>query len=149
MRAAILVSGLVSALVLRWLELDVRLPEHGFAGRAGAGRMALRNPNRFLPSFSIQVVSARPKKKKRPVKQWKWESATFAFPFNRPRDEQWLRLPDRRVRRVPVAPGPPGIFEGMAYFPYLPPRAVRSSDLDVEFEERGHYRADVFAVTPR
>ncbi len=64
MLAAILVSGLVSALVLRWLELDVRLPEHVFAGRVVAGRIVLRNPNRFLPSFSIQVVSARPKKKK-------------------------------------------------------------------------------------
>jgi len=149
MLAAILVSGLVSALVLRWLELDVRLPEHVFAGRAVAGRIALRNPNRFLPSFSIQVVSARPKKKKRPVKQWKWESATFAFPFNRPRDEQWLRLPDRRVRRVPVTPGPPGIFEGMAYFPYLPPHAERSADLELKFEERGQYREDSFGVATR
>ncbi len=149
MLAAILVSGVVSALVLRWLELDVRLPEHVFAGRAVAGRIALRNPNRFLPSFSIQVVSARPKKKKKPVKQWKWESATFAFPFNRPRDEQWLRLPDRRVRRVPVTPGPPGIFEGMAYFPYLPPHAERSADLELKFEERGQYREDSFGVATR
>src|SRR5260370_16392834 len=126
MRAAILVSGLVSALVLRWLELDVRLPEHVFAGRAVAGRIALRNPNRFLPSFSIQAVSARPKKKKRPVKQWKWESATFAFPFNHPPDEQWLRLPVRRGGRVPVTAGPPRIFEAMPYFPYLPPPPHRS-----------------------
>jgi uncharacterized protein (DUF58 family) len=148
MLAAILVSGLVSALVLRWLELDVRLPEHVFAGRAVAGRIALHNPNRFLPSFSIQVVSARPKKKK-PIKQWKWESATFAFPFNRPRDQQWLRLPDRRVRRVPVAPGPPGIFQGMAYFPYLPPRGERTADLELKFEERGQYREDSFGVATR
>jgi uncharacterized protein (DUF58 family) len=148
MLAAILVSGLVSALVLRWLELDVRLPEHVFAGRAVAGRIALRNPHRFLPSFSVQVVSARPKKKKL-VKEWKWESATFAFPFNRPRDQQWLRLPDRRVRRVPVSPGPPGIFEGMAYFPYLPPRSERSADLEVKFEERGQYREDSFGVATR
>src|ERR1700722_15845079 len=33
MLAAILVSGIVSAWVLRWLELDIRLPEHVFAGR--------------------------------------------------------------------------------------------------------------------
>src|SRR5216684_3381456 len=148
MLAAILVSGVVSALVLRWLELDVRLPEHVFAGRAVAGRIALRNPNRFLPSFSVQVVSARPTKKK-PVTEWKWESATFAFPFNRPRDQQWLRLPDRRVRRVPVAPGPPGFFEGMAYFPYLPPHAERSADLELKFEERGQYREDSFGVATR
>ena len=64
MLAAILVSGVVSAWVLRWLELDVRLPEHVFAGRPVAGRIVLRNPRRFLPSFSIRVVSTRKKRKK-------------------------------------------------------------------------------------
>ena len=49
MLAAMLVSGVVSALGLRGLELDVRLPEHVFAGRAVAGRILLRNPRRFLP----------------------------------------------------------------------------------------------------
>ena len=64
MLAAILVSGVVSAWVLRWLELDVRLPEHVFAGRAVAGRIVLHNPRRCLPSFSIRVVSTRKKRKK-------------------------------------------------------------------------------------
>src|ERR1700674_3903150 len=95
MLAAILVSGVVSAWVLRWLELDVRLPEHVFAGRPVAGRILLHNPRRFLPSFSIRVVSAR-KKRKKLAKQWRWEATTFAFPFNRPSEQQGLRLPDRR-----------------------------------------------------
>jgi hypothetical protein len=59
MLAGILVSGFVSALVLRGLELDVRLPQHLFAGRAVRGRIVLRNSRRFLPSFSIRVVPAR------------------------------------------------------------------------------------------
>ena len=49
------------------------------------------NPRRFLPSFSIRVVSTR-KKRKKPTKQWRWEPTTFAFPFNRPVAKQWLRL---------------------------------------------------------
>ena len=110
MLAAILVSGIVSAWVLRWLELDIRLPEHVFAGRAVAGRIVLRNPRRFLPSFSIRVVSTRKKKKR--SKQWQWEATTFTFPFNRPSSEQWLRLPDRRLRRVTVIPRPAGNFSG-------------------------------------
>jgi len=57
MLAAILVSGLVSAIILRDLELDVRLPEHVFAGRPVLGRILLRNPRKFLPSFSIHVVA--------------------------------------------------------------------------------------------
>jgi uncharacterized protein (DUF58 family) len=148
MIAAILVSGIVSAWVLRWLELDVRLPEHVFAGRAVAGRIVLRNPRRWLPSFSVRVVSTR-KKRKKPIKQWRWEAATFAFPFNRPREQQWLRLPDRRLRRVAVVPPPPGIFEGMAYFAYLPPKAELSADLELTFEHRGRYREDSFGLATR
>jgi uncharacterized protein (DUF58 family) len=148
MLAAILVSGVVSAWVLRWLELDVRLPEHVFAGRPVAGRIVVHNPRRYLPSFSIRVVSTR-KKRKKPAKQWKWEATTFAFPFNRPADQQWLRLPDRRLRRVTVVPPPPGIFQGMAYFPFVPPQAELSADLELRFEQRGRYREDSFGLATR
>ena len=148
MLSAILVSGVVSAWVLRWLELDVRLPEHVFAGRAVAGRIVVHNPRRFLPSFSIRVVSTR-KKRKKPAKQWQWEATTFAFPFNRPSEQQWLRLPDRRLRRVTVLPPPPGIFQGMAYFPFLPPQAELSADLELRFEQRGRYREDSFGLATR
>src|SRR6201997_4237086 len=92
MLAAIVVSGYVSALVLRYLELDIRLPEHVFAGRPVLGRIVLNNPRRWLPSFSVRVVSTR-KKRKKPAKKWLWEATTFTFPFNRPAEEQWLRLP--------------------------------------------------------
>jgi len=148
MLAAILVSGVVSAWVLRWLELDVRLPEHIYAGRTVLGRIALRNPRRFLPSFSIRVVSTR-KKRKKPQQQWRWESTTFVFPFNRPPEQQWLRLPDRRLRRVTLLPPPPGIFQGMAYFPYVPPLSELSADLELRFEQRGRYREDSFGLATR
>jgi uncharacterized protein (DUF58 family) len=147
MLAAILVSGVVSAWVLRWLELDVRLPDHVFAGRAVLGRILLHNPRRFLPSFSIRVVSTR-KKKSKAVKRWQWEATTFAFPFNRPREQQWVHLPDRRLRRVTVV-APPGIFQGMAYFPYVPPTAELSADLELKFERRGRYREDSFGLATR
>src|SRR3984885_9165167 len=97
MLAAILVSGVVSALVLRGLSLDVRLPDHVFAGRAVVGRIGLRNSRRLLPSFSVRVVPARKEKKVR--KQWRWEPTTFVFPLNRPPQNQWVRLRDYRVRR--------------------------------------------------
>jgi uncharacterized protein (DUF58 family) len=148
MLAAILVSGIVSAWVLRWLELDIVLPEHVFAGRPVLGRIVLHNPRRFLPSFSIRVVSTR-KKRKKPQKQWQWEPTTFALPFNRPSEQQWLRLPDRRLRRVTVIPPPPGIFQGMAYFPFVPPQAELSADLELKFEQRGRYREDSFGLATR
>ena len=148
MLAAIIVSGYVSALVLRYLELDIHLPEHVSAGRPVLGRIVLRNPRRVLPSFSIRVVSTR-KRRKKPVKQWQWEATTFAFPFHRPREKQWLRLPDRRLRRVTLIPPPPGILQGMAYFPFLPPKREARADLELKFDRRGRYREDSFGLATR
>jgi uncharacterized protein (DUF58 family) len=145
MLAAILVSGYVSAWMLRYLELDVRLPEHIYAGRAVFGRVVLNNPRKLLPAFSVRVVSTAKRKTKR-SKQWQWESTTFSFPFNRPADQQWLRLPDRRLRRVTVLPPPPGIFQGMAYFPFIPGRSEGTADLELKFDRRGCYREDSFGV---
>jgi uncharacterized protein (DUF58 family) len=147
MLAAILVSGVVSALVLRGLELDVRLPEHVFAGRPVVGRIALRNAGRALPSFSIRVVPARKQTKMR--KEWRWEPTTFVFPLNRPPQNQWVRLRDWSVRRVEVAADPPGIFEGMVYFPYLPPKAELTADLELLFDRRGRYCESSFGVATR
>jgi uncharacterized protein (DUF58 family) len=149
MLAAILVSGVVSALVLRGLELEVRLPEHVFAGRPIVGRIILRNPRRFLPSFSIRVVPARKKKAKKPRMQWHWEPATFAFPPNRAPENQWVRLRDWRVKRVELIPPGPGIFEGMIYFPYLPPGTNLTADLELRFDQRGRYRESSFGVATR
>jgi uncharacterized protein (DUF58 family) len=149
MLAAILVSGVVSALVLRDLELEVRLPEHVFARRPVVGGIVLRNPRRFLPSFSIRVVPARRQKGNKTRKQWRWEPATFAFPQNRPPENQWLRLRDWRVRRVAITPPAPGIFEGMIYFPYLPPGADLTAHLELLFDRRGRYCESSFGVATR
>ncbi len=146
MLAAILVSGVVSAVGLRDLELDVRLPEHVFAGRPVLGRILLTNPRRRLPSFSIHVV---PSKRRKPVSQWLWEPATFGFPPKRPPEQQWVRLPDRRVRRIVHDGSTPGIFEGSAYFPYLAPETELSADLELRFQRRGRYAEDSFGLATR
>src|SRR5579864_7064673 len=114
MLAAIVVSGLASATVLRGLELDVRLPEHVFAGRAMPGRIVLRNRRRWLPSFSVNVVSVE---QDTSGKRWKWMPATFAVPPGRPPEKQWIQFRDYKLRQVSKAEAPPAIFEGSAYFP--------------------------------
>jgi uncharacterized protein (DUF58 family) len=146
MLAAILVSGIVSALVLRDLQLDVRLPEHVFTGRPVLGRILLHNPRHRLPSFSIHVV---PSKRKKVVKQWLWEPATFGFPPKRPPEQQWVRLPDRRVRRIVNDGTTPGIFDGSAYFPYLAPQTELSADLELRFQRRGCYSENSFGLATR
>ena len=146
MLAAILVSGIVSALVLRELELDVRLPEHVFAGRPVVGRILLHNPRRRLPSFSIHVVAS---KKKKSVTRWLWEPTIFGFPPRRPPEQQWIRLPDRRVRRIVHDGSATGIFDGSAYFPYVAPQAELSADLELCFQRRGQYSENSFGLATR
>ena len=56
MLAAIIVSGVASAAILRSLELDVGLPEHVFAGESVLVRLSLNNLRRWLPSLSVSVA---------------------------------------------------------------------------------------------
>ena len=146
MLAAMVVSGVVSAVVLRDLELDVRLPDHVFAGKPVLGRILLHNPRRWLPSFSIHVV---PSKKRKPGKKWSWEPAVFGFPPKRPPEQQWVRLPDRRVRRIVNDGSMPGLFEGYAYFPYVPANAELSADLELRVQRRGRYVEEGFGLATR
>jgi uncharacterized protein (DUF58 family) len=146
MLAAMVVSGVASAIVLRDLELDVRLPDHVFAGKPVLGRILLHNPRRWLPSFSIHVV---PSKKRKPGKKWSWEPAVFGFPPKRPPEQQWVRLPDRRVRRIVNDGSMPGLFEGYAYFPYIPADAELSADLELRFQRRGRYVEEGFGLATR
>ena len=143
---AILVSGVASAIVLRELELDIPLPDHIFAGQSVNGKIILNNPRRLVPSFSVSVVSLRPKK---PVRNWRWMASTFVFPPNRSAEKQWIRLPDRKLRRVADAEQPPGILQGAAYFPYLPAGGRQTTELNLYFERRGRYQEKTFGIATR
>ena len=146
MLAAVLVSGLASAIVLRDLELDVRLPEQVFAGRPTLGKIAIRNRRRWLPSFSISVVPIKPKASA------KWQSVptTFGFPPGRPAGQEWVRLPDRQFRRIAdTGATPPGIFTQSAYFPYIPPTAELTAELELCFQRRGRYQQNSFGLATR
>jgi uncharacterized protein (DUF58 family) len=146
MLAAILVSGVVSALVLRRLQLNVRLPDHVYAGRPVMAHVALRNPRRFLPAFSIRVVPASREKKNAARKKWQWQRTTFAFPLNRPPERQWVRMRDWKVKRIELHPPAPGIFEGMMYFPFLPAKSDSQADMQLLFARRGRYRESSFGM---
>jgi uncharacterized protein (DUF58 family) len=145
MLAAILVSGVVSGVVLRGLELEVSLPEHVFAGRPVIGRVVVKNPRLFLPAFSIRVVPVSNEKKKN-VRKWRLEPTTFAIPLNRPAERQWIRLRDWKVKRVALPSLAPGIFDGMIYFPYLPAKAELQADLPLLFAHRGRYCESSFGL---
>jgi uncharacterized protein (DUF58 family) len=143
MLAAIVVSGVASALILRKLELEVRVPEHVFAERPLLARIVLRNRRRWLPSFSISVVSP---KKERSAGRWQWMPEKFAFPPGRRPERQWFAVPDRRLRRVRRDEARPGLFEGAAYFPFLPAGEEVSADLNFRFARRGLYQQQGFGL---
>ncbi|MBI3645601.1 MAG: DUF58 domain-containing protein [Acidobacteriales bacterium] len=142
--SAILVSGIASALVLRHLELDVHLPEHVFAGRPMLARLLLRNLSRWLPSFSVRVVPS----KRKATKRWRWEPYTLGLPSNRPAESQWLRVPDRRLRRVLENPDKP-ILQQCVYFPFLAAGQELLADLEMSFPARGCYREKDFGLATR
>jgi uncharacterized protein (DUF58 family) len=144
--SAILVSGVASALVLRGLTLDVHLPEHVFAKRPMLARLLLRNTSGWLPSFSIRVVPA--KRKAGSKSHWQWEAYTFGFPRNRPPQDQWLRLPDRRLRRVQNREEKP-ILQETVYFPFLAPAQELRADLEMSFPIRGRYCEKEFGLATR
>ena len=142
--SAMLVSGIASAVVLRNLELDIRLPEHIFAGRPALARIMLRNGSRWLPSFSVRVVPA----KRRVKKSWRWEPYTLAVPRNRRPEDQWIRVPDRRLRRV-IANLERPILQQTIYFPFLAAAQELRADLEMCFPARGRYRDNDFGLATR
>src|SRR6202167_5595613 len=142
--SAVLVSGIASALVLRSLELDVHLPEHVFAGRPMLARLLLRNSSSWLPSFSVRVVPAKRKVKDR----WQWEAYTLGLPRNRAPQNQWLRLPDRRLRRVREEAEKP-ILQESVYFPFPALGQELRADLEIKFPARGRYCEKNFGLATR
>ena len=146
MLAAILVSGLASASVLRSLDLEVALPAHVFAGRKVMARFTLHNLRRFLPSFSIVLTGQR---RKRAQRHWRWRRSVFGVPFKKPPDQQWLRIPDVALRLEAEAPEVPQIFSSAVYFPYLPGGSATSADVELWFDRRGAYQQDDFGIRSR
>lgn len=146
MLAAILVSGVASAVVLRDLELEIHLPEHVFARRSATATFSMRNPRRWLPSFSVNVVSLKGAKTS---SQWEWQPSTFSFPAGTAEQKRWIRLPDRRLRRTKTAEPAPRIFEGSAFFPFVPAHGSVKAQVELRFDHRGAYAQQSFGLATR
>jgi uncharacterized protein (DUF58 family) len=146
MLAAIIASGFASAVVLHELDLELRLPEHVFAGRQVSGRILLRNHRKRIPSFSVSVVPAKARKGAR---VWRWQDEVFTFPPGRKTRQPWFQLPDRALRRVPAEVLPPAILNGAAYFAYVPPASEVSAELALCFPRRGRYAQEALGLATR
>jgi len=144
MLAAIAVSGLASAFCLRGLDLELKIPEHIFAGTEVAATVCVRNPRRWIPSISVSAV---PIEKKTEQKSWQLVKTSFPVPPWRPPEQQWLQLPDRKLRRVTVGT-PSGVFHEAAYFPIVPAGCGLEASVKLNFRRRGCYQ-ERFSLSTR
>jgi uncharacterized protein (DUF58 family) len=143
MLAAIVVSGIASAAVLRRLELDVIVPKNAFATKPVQVRVNLTNPRLWMPAFSVKVFSPVDKKKNR--RAWEWTKTEFVFPKRR----QWLRLPDYTLRRKTPPPWLARILTRPVYFTFVAPRSTAGTELELVFPRRGHYTQEGFSLATR
>ena len=135
MLAAIIVSGVASAICLHGLELRLKVPDHIFAGTDVFAMICLRNCRRFIPSVSVSAV---PADKDRARRRWRWVRTTFPVPPWRPPGRQWLQLPDRKLRRVLIDAS--GVFHESAYFALVPPGVELEAEVKLRFRRRGRYQ---------
>ncbi|MGC2323022.1 MAG: DUF58 domain-containing protein [Terriglobales bacterium] len=146
MLAAIVVSGVASAGVLRGLELEVSVPAHVFAGTTAIARLTLHNRRRRAPSFSVSVV---PPRLRTAGKRWRWERSSFGLPISAPPERQWFHLPDLQLRAGREVATPPAIFSTPVYFPYIAARTAATTDVELRFERRGRYQQESFGIATR
>ena len=117
--AGILISGVISQIVLRDVELRLQLPEHIFAGRPVLALAELVNHKQVLPSFSLRLVGAAAKSLR----------GKFPKPKTGRGPASGANLSDE------ILPAP-------VYFPYLPRRQSVQQSVELMFPRRGVYRQD-------
>jgi len=110
------------------------------------GRVTLRNQRHWTPSFSLQVVPPKVVKHEGTLR---WEKSVFGFPPKRPPQQQWVRVPDRSLRRVAPEPQLPGIFTGSIYFPFIAAHSSSSADLELKFPKRGRHVQEGLGLSTR
>jgi uncharacterized protein (DUF58 family) len=145
MLGAILISGFASAIMLRTVQLEVRLFDRVFAAQPAKATVILKSVRKRMPAFSITVKPIGPPASS---PSWQWVRSTFTFPPGRSKDEIWLRLPDRQLKRIPKSAAAPVINSREIYFPFLG-SGEASAEVEVTFANRGHYQTGVFAISTR
>jgi uncharacterized protein (DUF58 family) len=146
MMAAILISGVVSAAMLRRMEMEVGLPEHVFAKVPVLGRVTVRNQSRWWPSFSVSVVP--PKVRAAKVK-WVLHRSVFRWPPKAPPEKQWLKVPDLYLSRVVIPEVRADILKESIYFPYVPSGTASGAEVELVFPQRGRFVQDGFGISTR
>jgi uncharacterized protein (DUF58 family) len=145
MLAAVLVSGVVSAVMISGLDIELHLPHHVFAGQSYAGAVLLRN-RRWLPVFSISVV---PPAEKRQPTAWRWRRTEFVYPPRSSGRKPIVRWPDLEYVKVETSRAVPPVMEQSVYFPFLPGGHRQSTAVNLCFPRRGLYAQRGIGISTR
>jgi uncharacterized protein (DUF58 family) len=145
MLAAVLVSGVVSAVMISSLEVDLHIPRHVFAGQSYAGAVLLHNI-RWLPAFSISVV---PPVERKHRGEWKWKRTEFVYPPASSGRKPIIRWPDVSLVRMDPLRTVPRVFEGSVYFPFVPGGQRLRAELNLNFPRRGRYAQSGLGLSTR
>lgn len=146
MLAAIVISGVVSATMVRRMEMEVVLPEHVFANTPVLGRVSVRNRSSWWPAFSVSVV---PPKVKPAKSKWVLHHAVFRWPPKAPPEKQWIKVPDLYLSRVVIPAVRADILKEPVYFPYVPSGTASSGEVELVFPQRGRFVQDGFGIATR
>jgi uncharacterized protein (DUF58 family) len=143
MLSAIVISGVASAMILRWIQVDLSLPEQVFAKQPVIARIRMTNP-RKVPIFSVQVTTAEEGKGR-----LEWKRTQFRFPPGRKQGREWFTLNDWRLERSkPASPAESPAIDPV-YFPFVPGKSSSHGDVSLTFPRRGVYRQKALAVSTR
>ena len=126
--SVILTSGIFARNSLRSVTVSLQVPESVFEGERVPVKVSLRNQKRLVPALSIAVEDESSADGRSLISK----IAAFASGPG-PR----AAGPDRSVLRHP------------AYFPWIPPRSVRSELITQLFPRRGLYRLEGFRISTR
>ncbi|HLI29572.1 MAG TPA: DUF58 domain-containing protein [Terriglobia bacterium] len=118
--AGILMSGVCSKTVLAGLELEMRLPEHVFAGQPTPAHLRLTNTKRYFPTYSVTVSSKTRKQRE-----------------------------GKRTRQETASPSLSNVLSQPVYAPYIPRRSVVVQQVMLNFPRRGRYGQDIFGVSSK
>jgi uncharacterized protein (DUF58 family) len=118
--SALFVAWAAARVSLRDLIVSARFPDHIYAGEPAPVIVTIKNPKRFLPSFSV-LVEAR-------------------GPVDREEKKEKRRRRRGRVRFTKRT---------LAYFMYVPHRAAAEQRVEQLFEKRGHELITGFELSTR
>ena len=150
----VVVAALLSAILVSGSRLGAGAPQSRarcslararFCRTSDAGAPALAQ-HQFVAAIFFRARGSRQAQRRKTAGDW--EAYTFGWPRNRAPQDQWLRLPDRRLRRVREEPEKP-ILQESVYFPFLAPGQELRADLEISFPVRGRYCEKNFGLATR